>query len=139
MPAEGLLPINTSETLTRAQHENLMMSLGKIVTIRTLDSPSLLSARNLVLIAVLGLAISSDLSWAFESCHIHPPGRDLLESEFPRMPLYSSLDECESANAKYFGGTGRCHCFPDFSPRDQADIWPQPKRDWEFPPVDPRP
>ena len=110
-----------------------MMSLGKIVTIRTLDSPSLLSARNLVLIAVLGLAISSDFSWAFESCHIHPPGRDLLESEFPRRPLYSSLDECESANAKYFGGTGRCHCFPDFSPRDQADIWPQPKRDWEFP------
>jgi hypothetical protein len=26
---------------------------------------------------------------------------------------YRSLEECEVANKKFFGGSGMCHCFPD--------------------------
>jgi hypothetical protein len=83
--------------------------------------------------AVIGLAISSSFSWASESCHIHPAGQDSWESELPELHWYSSLDEGESAIAKYFGGVGRCHCFPDFMPREQGDIGPQLKRDFEPP------
>jgi hypothetical protein len=116
-----------------------MIPPGKIVAVRISDSRFLVSAQTLVAVLVLVLAISAGFSWAFESCHIHPPGRNTLESEWSKLPLYSSLDECESANAKYFGGTERCHCFQDFSPRVEGEIWPQPRRDFETPPRDPRP
>jgi hypothetical protein len=89
--------------------------------------------RRIVVGVALGLAASLDFSWAVQSCHIHPPGRDVVESGLPKLPLYASLDECESANARYFGGAGRCHCFPDFSPRQQRDPWPEPRRDFEIP------
>jgi hypothetical protein len=99
----------------------------------------LISARNLFATAVIGLVITaSSSSGAFESCHIHPAGQDARESEFPGLQLYGSLDECESAVAKYFGGAGTCHCFPDFMPRDQGDIEPQPKRDFEPPRIERR-
>lgn len=94
----------------------------------------LISARNLLATGVIGLVITaSSSSGAFESCHIHPVGQDSLESEIPGLQLYGSLDECESAVAKYFGGAGRCHCFPDFMPRDETGNAPQPKRDFEPP------
>ena len=99
----------------------------------------LISARNLFATGVIGLVITaSSSSGAFESCHIHPAGEDARESEFPGLQLYGSIDECESALAKYFGGAGRCHCFPDFMPRDQGDIAPQPKRDFEAPWIEQR-
>jgi hypothetical protein len=63
----------------------------------------------------------------------------MLAPEFPKLPFYRTLDECELANAKYFGGAGRCHCFPDFSPRGQDDIWPQPWRDFALPEGERRP
>jgi hypothetical protein len=91
------------------------------------------TARNLLLSVVICVAISSDLSWALESCHVHPPGKEPVEPEFPRLRLYSSLDECESANAKYFGGAGRCHCFPDFMNKERSDIWNQPRPYIEMP------
>jgi hypothetical protein len=110
------------------------LSPDAIVTIGSSDLIFLISARNLLATVVIGLTISSSFSWASESCHIHPAGQDSWESEFPGH-LYGSLDECESALAKYFGGAGRCHCFPDFMPRDrdQGDIVPEPKRDFEPP------
>jgi hypothetical protein len=121
------------EVLALTPSENRMSFPGNILTIRTPASRSPVSVRKLIAIVVLGVAITSELSWAVESCHIHPPGGDVLESEYPKLPLYRSLDECESANANYFGGAGRCHCFPDFLPREQGDIWPQPWRDFELP------
>jgi hypothetical protein len=57
---------------------------------------------------------------------VEPEPRDLV--------LYHSLDDCEAANVKYFGGGGRCHCLPGgFMNLERGDFWPQPKRDVEPP------
>jgi hypothetical protein len=91
-------------------------------------------ARNLLVLAVLSVAFSWGLSWASGSCHIHPPGKESLEPEPRGLVLYDSLDDCEAANAKYFGGSGRCHCFPDgFMNWERGDFSPQPKPDSEPP------
>gem|GEM_PF-2652692 len=50
---------------------------------------------------------------AAQVCHIHPPGTELKEPEIKDAQFYNSLEDCESANSKVFGGSGRCHCFPD--------------------------
>jgi hypothetical protein len=98
-----------------------------------LTAAPLVFGQRLIVGVALVLAASLDFSWAVQSCHIHPPGRDIVESELPKLPWYASLGECESANARYFGGAGRCHCLPDFLPRQQRDPWPEPRRDFEIP------
>jgi hypothetical protein len=91
-------------------------------------------ARNLLALAALSVVFSWGFSWASGNCHIHPPGKESLEPEPRDMVLYDSLDDCEAAKAKYFGGAGRCHCFPDgFINWERGDFWPQPKRDVEPP------
>jgi hypothetical protein len=90
-------------------------------------------AIKLLLSAAACVALSSELGWASESCHIHPPGSDPKEPEYRSLQFYNSLEECELAKAKYFGGAGRCHCFPDFMNREKGDIWSQPPRDFERP------
>jgi hypothetical protein len=92
------------------------------------------NARSLLAGAVLCVVFSWGLSWASESCHIHPPGKESLEPEARGLVLYDSLDDCEAANAKYFGGGGRCHCFPEgFMNWERGDFGPQPKKDLEPP------
>jgi hypothetical protein len=56
-----------------------------------------------------------------------------MEPEHREVDFYGSLEDCEAANAKYFGGSGRCHCFPDFMNKERGDIWNQPRRDIEMP------
>ena len=62
------------------------------------------------------------LMWSFNaalaagSCHVHPLGIDMKEAESRVMEWYSSLEDCEMANKKFFGGRGMCQCFlTDFS------------------------
>jgi hypothetical protein len=96
-------------------------------------------ARNLLAFAAFSMVFFWGLSWASVSCHIHPPGKDSLEPESRGWVLYDSLDDCEAANAKYFGGSGRCHCIPDgFMNWERGDFSPQPKRDFEPPRSDRR-
>jgi hypothetical protein len=96
-------------------------------------------ARNPLAFAVFSVIFSWGLNWASAGCHIHPPGKESLEPEPRDLVLYDSLDDCEAANVRYFGGAGRCHCFPDgFMNRERGDFWPQPKRDLEPPPSERR-
>jgi hypothetical protein len=96
-------------------------------------------ARNPLALATFSVVFSWGLSWASVSCHIHPPGKESLEPEPRDLVLYDSLDDCEAANAKYFSGAGRCHCFPDgFMNWERGDFWPQPKRDFEPPRIERR-
>jgi hypothetical protein len=91
-------------------------------------------AKNLLACAALCTVFSWALSGAARNCHIHPPGRESLEPEPRDGVWYDSLDDCEAANTKYFGGSGRCHCLPDgFLNWEGGDFWPLPKRDLEPP------
>jgi hypothetical protein len=94
-------------------------------------------ARNLLALAAFSVVFSWGLSWASASCHIHPPGKESLEPDARGLVLYGSLDDCEAANAKYFGGSGRCHCFPDgFMNWERGDFFSEPKRDFEPPRIE---
>lgn len=74
------------------------------------------------------------LTWATASCHIQPPGSNLREPELGKMPFYALLEECEVANAKSYGGQGRCHCFPDgFMNPQRGDFWKSPGRELRWP------
>jgi hypothetical protein len=96
-------------------------------------------AKNPLAFAVFSVIFSWGLGWASASCHIHPPGKESLEPEPRDLVLYDSLDDCEVANTKYFGGAGRCHCFPDgFMNWERGDFWRQPKRDFEPPRIERR-
>jgi hypothetical protein len=82
------------------------------------------------MLAAMSLLLSLSAAADPQTCHIHPPTalRD-LESE--PVQLYPSLQECESANRKVYGGTGRCHCSPDgFMNREGIDSWRF--RQWNF-------
>ena len=79
----------------------------------------LLACAALFLVLPVNFAIG-----ASESCHIHPPGWEFKESDSRSLDLYASLQECESANAKFYGGRGRCHCIPDlFTNPERRDFW----------------
>ena len=96
-------------------------------------------ARTPLSLAALCVILTCELSWASGSCHIHPPGKESLEPEPRGLVLYDSLDDCEAANTKYFGGSGRCHCLPDeFMNWERGDFWRQPKRDLEMPRIERR-
>lgn len=91
-------------------------------------------ARNPLAFAAFSVVFFWGLSWASVNCHIHPLGKESLEPEPRGLVLYDSFEDCEAANAKYFSGSGRCHCFPDgFMNWEGGDFWPQPKRDFELP------
>jgi len=63
--------------------------------------------------ARLCLMRSLNAAWAAGPCHIHPLGMDMEEAESRVTEWYGSLEECEIANKKFYGGSGMCHCFPD--------------------------
>jgi hypothetical protein len=91
-------------------------------------------ARNMLVLVAWSVVFFSGLGWSSGTCHIHPPGKESVEPKPRGLVLYDSLDDCEAANAKYFGGSGRCHCFPDgFMNLERGNFWPQPKRDFEPP------
>jgi hypothetical protein len=80
--------------------------------------------------AVVALALSLKLASAadFEPCHMHPPAT-LKEPE--PIQFFPTLQDCESANRKVYGGLGLCHCIPDgFMGRDGVDSWRA--RPWNF-------
>jgi hypothetical protein len=82
----------------------------------------------LTTVALLALAMSVNAGADIEPCHIHPP-TTLKEPE--PVQFFPTIQECESANRKFYGGTGRCHCFPDgFMGRDGTDSWRF--RPWNF-------
>jgi hypothetical protein len=97
--------------------------------------------RNLLALAAWSVVFFSGLVWSSGTCHIHPPGKESVGEPEPRgLDLYDSLDDCEAANTKYFGGSGRCHCLPDgFMNWQRGDFSPQPKRDFEPPRTERRP
>ena len=66
-------------------------------------------------------------AWAADSCHIHPLGIEMKEAEPRTIEWYSSLEECEMANKKFYGGRGLCHCFPDGVFNGRGDDW----RSWD--------
>jgi hypothetical protein len=67
----------------------------------------------LFVFAALGLTFSVNIARAARSCHIHPLGVDAKNAEARIVEWYKSLEECELANKKLFGGLGICHCLPD--------------------------
>lgn len=72
-------------------------------------------------VAALALAASLSAGADLDPCHIHPPAA-LKEPE--PVQFFRTLEECEGANRKLYGGAGRCHCFPDgFMNRDGSDGW----------------
>jgi hypothetical protein len=87
----------------------------------------------LLTFALIWLIVSADIVWAAGSCHIHPLGVDAKEAETPAIEWYSSLEECEIANKKFFGGRGMCHCFPDGIFNGQGDDWRSRLRDYGTP------
>jgi hypothetical protein len=87
------------------------------------------AARNLFLTVVIASAFFPRLSRASEICHIHPPGIDAKEAEARVIGWFESLEDCETANRKSFGGVGTCHCFPD-------GIFKRPFDDRRFSPGD---
>lgn len=92
------------------------------------------NARSLLAGAAICVVFSWGLSWAVGNCHIHPSGKKSLEPEPRNGAWYDSLEDCEAANTKYFGGSGRCHCMPDgFLNGERGDFWPLPKLDFEPP------
>jgi hypothetical protein len=75
----------------------------------------------MALVFALQLSADSEL----RSCHIHPPTapRDLEPED---RQSYSSLEICEDANRRLYGGSGRCHCISDFfMNRESIDGWRQ--------------
>ena len=83
--------------------------------------------------AGLGLSWSFNAVWAGDSCHIHPLETDMKETESRAVEWYSSLEECEVANKKFFGGSGMCHCFPDGIFNGINDDWRARRRDYSKP------
>jgi hypothetical protein len=55
---------------------------------------------------------------------MHPPPAKQADQEPIRF--YPSLEDCESANDKLYGGAGRCHCF--------SDRFTERGNDWRFSP-----
>jgi hypothetical protein len=85
------------------------------------------------LAALPALAVAVSFSTAApEACHIHPP--EPIKQADP-FQSFSTLRECENANRKFYGGAGRCHCFPDgFMNRDGIDGWRSRQWNFESPP-----
>ena len=50
-----------------------------------------------------------------------------------RKPRYDSLEECEIANKKFYGGSGMCHCFPDGIFNRSGDDWRSRVKDYGTP------
>ena len=84
----------------------------------------------LITFAGLCLIWSVHIAWAAGSCHIHPLGVDIKEAESSAFEWYSSLEQCEVANKKFFGGRGMCHCFPDGFINGEGDDWRSRLRDY---------
>ena len=61
--------------------------------------------------AGLCLTWSLNAAWAADSCHIHPLGTDMKDAESCASEWYGSLEECEIANKKFFGGLGNVSLF----------------------------
>ena len=53
----------------------------------------------------------------------------MKDTESRVIEWYSSLEECEIANKKFFGGRGMCHCFPDGLFNGRGDDWRSRPRD----------
>ena len=87
------------------------------------------------LFTFVGLCLTSSLNvaWAAGSCHIHPLGGDMKDAESRVTEWYSSLEECEMANKKFFGGRGMCHCFLDGVFNGINDDWRSRLRDYGTP------
>ena len=81
----------------------------------------------------LCLTLSLNAAWATGSCHIHPLGIHMKEAESRVIEWYSSPEECEMANKKFFGGRGMCHCFPDGLFNGRGDDWRSMLRDYSTP------
>jgi hypothetical protein len=87
----------------------------------------------ILIFAVLCLAWVSKNAWAAGSCHIHPLGIDMKEAESRIIEWYSSLDDCEMANKKLFGGRGTCHYFLDGLFNGRGDSWRSRLKDYGTP------
>jgi hypothetical protein len=83
--------------------------------------------------ALVGLALLSNIAGAAGSCHIHQLGIDPKEAEVRIVEWYKSLEECELAIRKFFGGTGVCHCLPDGIFNRSRDDWRSRPRDIDAP------
>ena len=71
--------------------------------------------------------------WSAGSCHIHPLGTDAKEAERFIFEWYESMQECELANKKLFGGSGVCHCLPDGIFNRSGDDWRSWQRNFDAP------
>ena len=87
------------------------------------------------LFAFAGLCLTWFLNaaWAAGSCHIHPLRADMKDTELRVTEWYDSLEECEIANKKFYGGSGMCHCFPDGIFNRTGDDWRSRLKDYGTP------
>ena len=78
------------------------------------QAPGEIFLRSLALLASLfvGGTVLSTYSWAKEACHIDPVEGELSIDEVRNAPFYETIDACDAAKMKQFGGRGRCHCLP---------------------------
>jgi hypothetical protein len=83
--------------------------------------------------AGLCLTWSLNAAWAAGSCHIHLSGTDMKEAESRVIEWYDSVEECEMANNKFFGGLGVCHCLPDGVFNGTNDDWRSRLKDYSTP------
>ena len=81
-------------------------------------------------------ALLSTVSWAKEACHIDPVEGELSIEEVRKAPFYDTIDECDAAKMKQYGGRGRCHCLPlgflnklpdQFFDRQRSEGWNGPQ------------
>jgi len=47
----------------------------------------------------------------------------MKDTELRVTERYDSLEECEIANKRIYGGSGICHCFPDGIFNGSGDDW----------------
>jgi hypothetical protein len=83
--------------------------------------------------AVAGVAWLSIEALAAGSCHIHPLGIEMKETQPRIIDWYDSLEECEMANKKFYGGRGMCHCFSDGPFDGRGDDWRSWNRNFGVP------
>lgn len=81
-----------------------------------------------------GLGLSSPFGRVTHTIFIiHPLETDMKETESRAVEWSSSLEECEVANKKFFGGSGMCHRFPDGIFNGINDDWRARRRDYSRP------
>jgi hypothetical protein len=92
---------------------------------------------------LLSATVLTSYSWAKEACHIDPVDGELSIEEVRKAPFFDTVDECDEAKMKQYGGRGRCHCIPlgflnklpdQFFDRQRSEPWKGPQENLDSPP-----